>query len=203
MLLARVAQTVFLTAAWVNCFCLNTNGGLIADFILISVCQQDFSPNCDRLGDEILDYCARNVSITSGLFNSRAAVHVRELNWMDPWPLKSVSNNIASLKKYSWTSAEFEEVQGASLIVAADVLYLTLEKRYNFSLVDLDVVANGYSRFGGYLRLEGEHERFQYGGSPCFVGKCIGLTQIPQYVKEYERGQDVELWEIRYNRKKQ
>ncbi|XP_021910604.1 methyltransferase-like protein 22 isoform X2 [Carica papaya] len=194
MLLARVAQTVFLT---------------------------------DQ-GDEILDYCARNVSLNSGLFNSRAAVHVRELNWMDPWPPKSVSDNIASLKKYSWTSTEFEEVQGASLVVAADViysddltdalfsvlerlmsagsekvLYLTLEKRYNFSLDDLDVVANGYSRFRGYLRLEGEHERFQYGRSPCFVGKCIDLTQIPQYVKEYERGQDVELWEIRYNRKKQ
>ena len=33
-----------------------------------------------------------------------------------------------------------------------------------------------------------------------FVGKRIDLKQIPQYTKGYERGEDVELWEIRYVR---
>lgn len=31
-----------------------------------------------------------------------------------------------------------------------------------------------------------------------FVGKCIDVTQIPQYIKDYDRGEDVELWEFKY-----
>lgn len=35
---------------------------------------------------------------------------------------------------------------------------MTLEKRYNFSLSDFDVVANGYSHFRSYVRDEdGKH----------------------------------------------
>ena len=33
-----------------------------------------------------------------------------------------------------------------------------------------------------------------------FVGKRIDLKQIPQYTKAYDRGEDVELWEIKYVR---
>lgn len=80
------------------------------------------------------------------------------------------------------------------------VLYLALEKRYNFSLDDLDVVANGYSRFRSYVRDEideGEYRELQNGTLCSFVGTQIDLTNIPQYSKNYDRGQDVELWEIR------
>lgn len=33
---------------------------------------------------------------------------------------------------------------------------------------------------------------------PCFVGKCLDVTQIPQYVRGYDRGKDMEIWEIKY-----
>lgn len=33
-----------------------------------------------------------------------------------------------------------------------------------------------------------------------FVGRRIDLTQIPQYVVSYDRGNDVEIWEIKYIR---
>lgn len=38
-------------------------------------------------------------------------------------------------------------------------------------------------------------------GSECacrFVGRLINLEEIPQYVQEYSRGNDVELWQIKY-----
>ncbi|XP_018840825.2 methyltransferase-like protein 22 [Juglans regia] len=193
ILLARVAETVFLT---------------------------------DH-GDEILENCAKNVDLNSGLFNGRAAVQVRELDWMSPWPPRVSPSKSPLNKRYKWTLSEVEEVQEASLLVAADViysddltdaffsvlerlmslgsekvLYLALEKRYNFSLSDLDVVANGYSHFCSYLKDEKECEDFEKRSVPCFVGKRINIAQIPQYVKEYDRGNDVELWQIKYERRR-
>ncbi|KVH97969.1 hypothetical protein Ccrd_023785 [Cynara cardunculus var. scolymus] len=99
--------------------------------------------------------------------------------------------------------AEFEELERASLLVAADVLYLALEKRYNFSLDDLDVVANGYSCFRRYVRDESdevEHDDLENRSLCAFVGTRIDLTEIPRYADNYDRGQDVELWQIKYAR---
>ena len=36
----------------------------------------------------------------------------------------------------------------------------------------------------------------------CFVGERIDLMQIPQYLREYDRGDDVEIWQIKYENPK-
>lgn len=179
-------------------------------------------------GNDILDNCAKNVHLNSEVFSHQGSVHVRELNWMNPWPpIVSLGNSSASQERYSWKSSELKEVQRASVLLAADViysdeltdaffhtlkrlvplgskkvLYLALEKRYNFSLNDLDVVANGYSHFRSYIMEEGEHQRFDCESFPVFVGKCIDLNEFPQYVREYDRGNDFELWQIKRSENK-
>lgn len=78
------------------------------------------------------------------------------------------------------------------------VLYLALEKRYNFSLDDLDVVANAYARFRSYFKDEEECKVLDDVSFPCFVGAQIDVFGIPQYIREYERSKELELWKIRY-----
>ncbi|KAH9666082.1 putative methyltransferase family protein [Citrus sinensis] len=204
---------------------------VLADFVMHKMCtSSDFNgiislelgAGTDH-GNYILDNCAKNVQLNSGVFSHQGSVHVRDLNWMNPWPpIFSLGNSSASQERYSWNSSELKEVQRASVLLAADViysddltdalfhtlkrlmplgskkvLYLALEKRYNFSLNDLDVVANGYSHFRSYIMGEGEHRRFERESFPAFVGKCIDLNEFPQYVREYDRGNDVELWQIK------
>ncbi|KAK6912086.1 Lysine methyltransferase [Dillenia turbinata] len=180
-------------------------------------------------GEQILENCAANVCLNSAIFNSQAAVHVRELDWKNSWPPKT-DFDYNSQKRFSWTISEFEEAQRASLLVAADViysddltdalfsmleaimshgpdkvLYMALEKRYNFSLDDLDVVANGYSHFRSYLRDGGDNAELGSLGDwhfPPFFGKCVDLSEIPQYIRQYDRGNDVELWQIKYEKRK-
>ncbi|MFQ6631535.1 hypothetical protein Gotur_008794 [Gossypium turneri] len=177
-------------------------------------------------GDQILENCLKNVQLNSGVLNHQKVVYVRELDWTHPWPPK-VSSDLATQERFSWSSSELEEVQKASLLLAADViysddltdalfgilerimsqgsekvLYLALEKRYNFSLDDLDVVANGYLNFRSYLKDDSECEGHELCSLPCFMGKYIDVAEIPQYVGGYDRGDDVELWEIRYSKGK-
>ncbi|CAH9063167.1 unnamed protein product [Cuscuta epithymum] len=172
-------------------------------------------------GEEVLDNCARNVQNNAGIVHPNAQIHVRELDWKGPWPPK-VAEYLQSVKRNVWTQTEIEELKKASILLAADViysddltdaffsilerlmaenpekvLYLALEKRYNFTLDDLDVVANGYSHFRSYL--EGEsNELVSSPYSRCFLGKQINLKEIPKYVREYDRGDNVEIWEIKY-----
>ncbi|KAL0319234.1 UNVERIFIED_CONTAM: hypothetical protein Sangu_2079600 [Sesamum angustifolium] len=86
--------------------------------------------------------------------------------------------------------------------VGLQVLYLALEKRYNFTIDDLDVVANGYSHFRSYLKDWEEAADLETERSCSFTGQLINLEEIPQYVQEYDRGNDVEIWQIRYAKPK-
>ncbi|KAI3455414.1 hypothetical protein Pfo_012077 [Paulownia fortunei] len=188
MLLARVANTVFIT---------------------------------DQ-GNEVLGNCAKNIHLNAGIIHRKAYICIRELDWNRPWPPEVVVNS-PSEQSYGWSLSEVEVLQRASLLLAADViysddltdaffsvlevimskspekvLYLALEKRYNFTIDDLDVVANGYSHFRSYLKAEDEEDALETECSPSFVGRLINLEEIPQYVQEYSRGNDVEIWQIRY-----
>lgn len=51
------------------------------------------------------------------------------------------------------------------------MLYLALEKRYNFSLDDLDVVANGYLHFRSYLQLAG-------GKHTLVASRCVSYKLV-------------------------
>lgn len=171
-------------------------------------------------GDEVLGNCAKNIDLNAGSFHHKASIYVRELDWSRPWPPVVDS---PSEQSYGWSISEVEKLQRASLLLAADViysddltdaffsvleaimssspekvLYLALEKRYNFTMDDLDVVANGYSHFRSYLKVEGEEGGVETGFSRRFVGRLVNVEEIRQYVQEYERGNDVELWQIRY-----
>ncbi|XP_008795876.1 methyltransferase-like protein 22 isoform X2 [Phoenix dactylifera] len=177
-------------------------------------------------GMEVLGNCAANVELNSDLLKFREpSIYIRELDWKETWPpnLQTCDFSSQPRTRYSWASSEIQEAERATLLLAADViysdeltdsffsilerlmawgsekvLYLALEKRYNFSLEELDVVANGYAHFRSLLK-DGE----EYGGHgdtmlPRFVGELINLGQIPQYIREYERGKDLEIWKITY-----
>lgn len=83
---------------------------------------------------------------------------------------------------------------------ANKVLYLTLEKRYNFSMDELDVVANGYKHFRSFFAVQDgcgdlDNATSKPGG---LVGEQIDLARVPQYIREYDRGEDLEMWKLMY-----
>ncbi|CAN6220677.1 unnamed protein product [Urochloa humidicola] len=177
-------------------------------------------------GADILDNCLANVRINSGMLKfDEAKVCVRELDWKMSWPppVGTYDPSDPSLR-YLWSAHEIEEAEKATALFAADViysddltdlffdtvkklmssgakkvLYVALEKRYNFSLDELDVVANGYAHFRSFFTTQEEHGDTIHRDKPGFVGKQLDVAEIPQYVREYERGKDLEIWEIMYN----
>ncbi|PAN23162.1 hypothetical protein PAHAL_4G072400 [Panicum hallii] len=177
-------------------------------------------------GADILDNCLANAHINSSMLKfDEAKVCVRELDWKVSWPppVGTYDPSDPSLR-YLWSANDIEEAEKATVLFAADViysddltdlffdtvkklmssgakkvLYLALEKRYNFSLDDLDVVANGYAHFRSFFATQEEHRDAPDGDKPSLVGKQIDLAEVPQYIREYERGKDLEIWEIEYS----
>ncbi|CAN6177415.1 unnamed protein product [Urochloa humidicola] len=162
-------------------------------------------------GADILDNCLANVRINSGTLKfDEAKVCVRELDWKMSWPppVGTYDPSDPSLR-YLWSAHEIEEAEKATALFAADViysddltdlffdtvkklmssgdkkvLYVALEKRYNFSLDELDVVANGYAHFRSFFTTQEEHGDTIHRDKPGFVGKQLDVAEIPQYIRE-------------------
>ncbi|KAF0931335.1 hypothetical protein E2562_004483 [Oryza meyeriana var. granulata] len=178
-------------------------------------------------GSDILDNCLANVQLNSSILKiDEAKTYVRELNWKMSWPPPVATCNPSDpSSRYLWSRSEIEAAEEGTALFAADViysddltdlffgtakklmsrgaakvLYLTLEKRYNFSLDELDVVANGYKHFRSFFTVQDESGALDVTTCrPDFVGEQMDLTEVPQYIREYDRGKDLEMWKIMYN----
>lgn len=186
-------------------------------------------------GIDILDNCFSNVEMNFPTYKyNEKSVRVRHLNWQNSWPPKVIQAEEEFMTspeyKYSWTSSDIDQVEEATILLAADVIYsngltdaffnilrklmppgskrvlfLSLEKRYNFTLEDLDIVAHSYRHFRTFFEevvpeSEGARDKPTVKESsvttPYFIGKRLDIGTIPQYIQEYDRGGDTELWEI-------
>ncbi|XP_015693798.1 methyltransferase-like protein 22 isoform X2 [Oryza brachyantha] len=175
-------------------------------------------------GTDILDNCLENVRLNSSMLKfDEAKAYVRELDWKVSWPPPVFTGNTSNTSsRYLWSTNEIEAAEEATALFAADViysddltdlffstakelmsrgakkvLYLTLEKRYNFSLDELDVVANGYEHFRSFFTVQDESGFLEDNTCrPGFVGKQMNLADVPQYIREYDRGKDLEMWKI-------
>ncbi|ERN13985.1 hypothetical protein AMTR_s00021p00171430 [Amborella trichopoda] len=221
MLADFVLHTIFTSSDFNDAIVLELGAGTgLVGILLARVARSVYLTDID---EEILENCSTNVHLNSKMYlHGESSIHVRELNWNNSWPPEVHCCDDPSLRtKYSWSLSEIQEVEGALVLLAADViysddlthsffdtvgklmeqgsrkvLYLCLEKRYNFSLDELDVVANGYSHFRKYFIDEEDYNSTNGSIMPCFIGRRIDISQIPQFIPEYSRGEDLELWKI-------
>lgn len=161
---------------------------------------------CTDVGEDLLRMCSKNVTMNKHL--TRGEVRVRHLDW-----LQTDLRTDADLE-FSWTQQEVEDLHAnTTVIMAADVCYdddltdalfrtvsrfcskfgrlcsvfVSIEKRMNFTLRHLDVACEAYDHFRRCIsRLQAEQGDFR-------VQRL--QTSFPQGL-QYERVEQLELWKI-------
>ena len=168
------------------------------------------SVTCTDVGADVLALCRRNLEANSRLTKPSCAVDVLELDWL------SVSSRAAAksflrgafgervpevlvacdcVYDCDLTEALFRTIYYLSLALTEPndgwpsiVTYVSLEKRLNFTLSDLDVACPEYDHFRSCLNdLQSTNERF------CVSD--ISITSLPKYF-EYDRVEQLEIWQI-------
>lgn len=178
-----------------------------------SIYYTDYSQDLVALGSFNLD----NNSHLSTFDNNfeRCPAYPRVLDWFQEIYRSNVTNS------NGWDDVDQSQLNSNEILwLAADVVYddmiteaffttlarlmrngerlwLSIEKRFNFTVDELSLVAHGYNRFLSYV--EGsktciylDHDKIEK--RRHFSGHRISLL-FPQYV-EYDRTKDLELWEI-------
>ncbi|XP_066265113.1 methyltransferase-like protein 22 [Branchiostoma lanceolatum] len=203
---------------------------------------------CTDIGDRLLELCRDNVLKNQHLFepSSDGKVRVKKLDWLEKG-IPEVCETGKCLKSPSeWSTADLENIEkNVDILLAADIaydndltdgffksvfdlmtrgrpktLYVALERRYNFTLEDLDVTCKSYDHFRKCLcDLEGEYyECTEDSGSTSVWSKvtesqsggkgqrsmplkCLKVmseqvsTDLPCY-SDYARVKELELWKV-------
>jgi methyltransferase-like protein 22 len=179
-----------------------------------SVYYTDYSQDIVNLGSSNLENNSHLSTVDNTL--DRCPTYPRVLDWF-----QEISRSHAS-DANGWGDKNQSQLDSNDILwLAADVVYddkiteaffktlsrlmrnserlwLSIEKRFNFTVDEMSLVAHGYNRFLSYV--EGSNacvyfdtadqiEKMRY-----FSGHRIPLL-FPQYV-EYDRTKDIELWEI-------
>uniref|UniRef100_A0A8C5F6F0 Methyltransferase-like protein 22 n=1 Tax=Gadus morhua TaxID=8049 RepID=A0A8C5F6F0_GADMO len=163
------------------------------------------------VGEDLLSMCQRNATLNKHLLAAEGELKVRQLDWL--------KDDLCTEEEeeFSWTEEEVADLyDNTSVIIAADVcydddltdgffrtvyrlcnsmtkpctIYLSLEKRMNFTLRHMDVSCDAYDYFSHCLRqLEALGD-----GPRRFTVEPLA-TSFPQCL-QYERIEHLELWKV-------
>ncbi|XP_061080448.1 methyltransferase-like protein 22 isoform X1 [Conger conger] len=166
---------------------------------------------CTDVGQDLLSMCQRNVTLNRHLLDPADKVRIRELDWLgDEFSTETGT-------EFSWTEEEVADLHdNATLLLAADVcyddeltnaffrtiyrltshfrhpstIYLSIEKRLNFTLRHMDVSCEAYDHFCRCLDDLGD----MADGRTRFTVERVA-PQFPQFFY-YERIEQLELWKV-------
>ncbi|KAM9095859.1 methyltransferase-like protein 22 isoform X1 [Sarcophilus harrisii] len=193
-----------------SCTVLELGAGTgIASIITATVAKTVY---CTDVGEDLLAMCERNVALNRNLTATAGGViKVKELNWL--------KDDLCTDPQvpFSWSEEEISDLYAhTTIIMAADVfydddltdalfktlyrithnlknactIYLSIEKRLNFTLRHLDITCEAYNHFRFSLN---DLEKLR-DGKMKFMVEPIEAT-FPQFLV-YERIEQLELWKI-------
>lgn len=167
---------------------------------------------CTDVGDDLLDMCARNITINMHLTKATGGeVKVKTLDWL--------KNELCEDPEipYNWSEEEVADLlDHTTVILCADVfydddltdalfktlyrithslknpctIYLSIEKRLNFTLRHMDITCDAYNHFRDCLK----SMESLVDGKMKFTAELI-KTNFPQFFL-YERIEHLELWKV-------
>ncbi|XP_043945533.1 methyltransferase-like protein 22 isoform X4 [Protopterus annectens] len=175
--------------------------------------QYDSYPDVIRIdvGDDLLNMCEKNVTLNRHLAEQMGEIQVKELDWLqsdfclDPeFPYSWSEDEIASLHDdttvllaadvcydSSLTDALFRTIYKImSNLKNPSTLYISIEKRFNFTLRHMDITCEAYDHFRSCLN-DLEHIT---DGKTKFTVESVPIT-FPQHL-DYERFEHLELWKV-------
>lgn len=167
---------------------------------------------CTDVGVDLLSMCQRNVNLNKQHFESQESViKVRQLDW--------IADDFCTDPdlEFCWTEAEIADLHdNTAFVIAADVcydddltdglfktlyritshmrrsstIYLSLEKRLNFTLRHMDVSCEAYDHFRHCL----DQLEMMTDGKMNFTVELV-KSSFPQFF-QYERVEQLELWKV-------